>query len=401
MKLTDQEKEYIRMNIHEDISKLLLGAKRYPGLNVPFLVEQIASRRQIRGKLPSWVANDSLVFPSKIASEQCSSEQTAAYKQQLVSPEEVICDLTGGLGIDSFYFSQKARSVIYIERFPLYCEAARHNFQLLKADNIQVLSADSAFYIEQLGNVDLFYLDPARRREGNKRVFALSDCEPDLTLLLPRLLLKAKRVIAKISPMADIRQTIAILQGVQSVHVLSVKNECKELLFVMGREQVETPLIYCVNYKAADPIPQLFSFKMEEELAASAIYAPEIKKYLYEPNASILKAGAFKSISLYYSLGKVHPNSHLYTSDTFVENFPGRIFEVDELIPFSSKVAKTLSKSIPKANVTVRNFPLSVEEFRKKCKVKEGGDIYLFATTISPQEKVLLRCRKVLIGTRE
>ena len=140
---------------------------------------------------------------------------------------------------------------------------------------------------------------------------------------------------------------------------------------------------------------------MEEELAASAIYAPEIKKYLYEPNASILKAGAFKSISLYYSLGKVHPNSHLYTSDTFVENFPGRIFEVDELIPFSSKVAKTLSKSIPKANVTVRNFPLSVEEFRKKCKVKEGGDIYLFATTISPQEKVLLRCRKVLIGTRE
>lgn len=402
MELTEQEKEYIRANKHEDISKLLLGAKRYPGLNVPFLVEQIASRRQIQGKLPSWAANDSLLFPSKISSEQCSSELTASYKQQLVSASDVLCDLTGGLGIDSYYFSRKVRSVVYVERFPLYCEVARHNFHMLKADNIQVVSADSRVYIEQLSPVDVFYLDPARRGEGNKRVFALSDCEPDLAQLLPRLLLKAKRVIVKISPMADIRQTMALLPGVLSVHVLSVKNECKELLFVIGREPVESPEIHCVNYKAADSSPQFFSFKMGDERDAAANYSSTVKKYLYEPNASILKAGAFKSVSLRYAMAKMHPNSHLYTSDVFVENFPGRIFEVEEVMPFSSKLAKTLVQSIPRANITVRNFPLSVEELRKKSKVKDGGDVYLFATVISANDKVLLRCRKAYFtGTKE
>ena len=402
MELTEQEKEYIRANKHEDISKLFLGAKRYPGLNVPFLVEQIASRRQIQGKLPSWAANDSLLFPSKISSEQCSSELTASYKQQLVSASDVLCDLTGGLGIDSYYFSRKVRSVVYVERFPLYCEVARHNFHMLKADNIQVVSADSRVYIEQLSPVDVFYLDPARRGEGNKRVFALSDCEPDLAQLLPRLLLKAKRVIVKISPMADIRQTMALLPGVLSVHVLSVKNECKELLFVIGREPVESPEIHCVNYKAADSSPQFFSFKMGDERDAAANYSSTVKKYLYEPNASILKAGAFKSVSLRYAMAKMHPNSHLYTSDVFVENFPGRIFEVEEVMPFSSKLAKTLVQSIPRANITVRNFPLSVEELRKKSKVKDGGDVYLFATVISANDKVLLRCRKAYFtGTKE
>ena len=402
MELTEQEKESIRANKHEDISKLLLGAKRYPGLNVPFLVEQIASRRQIQGKLPSWAANDSLLFPSKISSEQCSSELTASYKQQLVSASDVLCDLTGGLGIDSYYFSRKVRSVVYVERFPLYCEVARHNFHMLKADNIQVVSADSRVYVEQLSPVDVFYLDPARRGEGNKRVFALSDCEPDLAQLLPRLLLKAKRVIVKISPMADIRQTMALLPGVLSVHVLSVKNECKELLFVIGREPVESPEIHCVNYKAADSSPQFFSFKMGDERDAAANYSSTVKKYLYEPNASILKAGAFKSVSLRYAMAKMHPNSHLYTSDVFVENFPGRIFEVEEVMPFSSKLAKTLVQSIPRANITVRNFPLSVEELRKKSKVKDGGDIYLFATVISANDKVLLRCRKAYFtGTKE
>ncbi|HBK29264.1 MAG TPA: SAM-dependent methyltransferase [Parabacteroides sp.] len=402
MELTEQEKEYIRANKHEDISKLLLGAKRYPGLNVPFLVEQIASRRQIQGKLPSWAANDSLLFPSKISSEQCSSELTASYKQQLVSASDVLCDLTGGLGIDSYYFSRKVRSVVYVERFPLYCEVARHNFHMLKADNIQVVSADSRVYIEQLSPVDVFYLDPARRGEGNKRVFALSDCEPDLAQLLPRLLLKAKRVIVKISPMADIRQTMALLPGVLSVHVLSVKNECKELLFVIGREPVESPEIHCVNYKAADSSPQFFSFKMGDERDAAANYSSTVKKYLYEPNASILKAGAFKSVSLRYAMAKMHPNSHLYTSDVFVENFPGRIFEVEEVMPFSSKLAKTLVQSMPRANITVRNFPLSVEELRKKSKVKDGGDVYLFATVISANDKVLLRCRKAYFtGTKE
>lgn len=395
MELTDQEKEYIRKNMREDVSKLLLGAKRHPNLNVPFLVDQITSRRQIREKLPSWATNDSLIFPSKIASEQCSSEQTAAYKQRLVSDGEVLCDLTGGLGVDSFYFSKKVQKVIYIERFPLYCEAARHNFQLLGADNIQVVHDDSTDYIKQIETVDVFYLDPARRRDGNKRVFALSDCEPDLTKWLPLLLLKAKRVIAKISPMADIKQTMNLLPGIQSVHVLSVKNECKELLLVIGHEPVNNPVITCVNYPTNELLPHIFSFAINDEQTISAIYSSGVKHYLYEPNASIMKAGAFKSISKYYALDKVHVSSHLYTSDIFVPNFPGRAFEVEDIIPFSNRVIKMLAKSVPQANITVRNFPLSAEELHKRCKVKDGGNIYLFATTLFPNEKVLLRCRKV------
>ena len=188
MNLTAEEKQFIREHAADDTNKLLLGAKKYPQLDVPFLVDQILSRRQIREKLPSWYANEDLVFPAKIAAEQCSSERTALYKQRLVSSSDTLCDLTGGLGIDSYFFSRKVSQLTYIERFPVYCEAARHNFQVLGADNITVRNENSVDIVSDLPEVDVFYLDPARRGEGNKRVFALSDCEPDLPCFLPRLL---------------------------------------------------------------------------------------------------------------------------------------------------------------------------------------------------------------------
>ena len=239
---------FIQAHLSDDPDRLLLSASRYPEIDMPFVVAQITARRQIKEKLPTWYQQEQLLFPAKIAAEQCSSEQTALYKQQLVTEEDTLCDLTGGLGIDSYYFSRRVKQVYYIERFPSYCEVARANMATLGARNVAVLEGDSTQWLDQLPAIDVFYVDPARRGEGNKRMFALSDCEPDLTQLLPRLLAKAPRVIAKLSPMADLRQTLALLPTTQAIHILSVKNECKELLFVIGREPRESAVpIHCVH----------------------------------------------------------------------------------------------------------------------------------------------------------
>ncbi|MBC8603387.1 SAM-dependent methyltransferase [Parabacteroides acidifaciens] len=391
MTLTSSQIQFIQEHAADDLTRLLLSASKYPEIDMPFVVDQIAARRQIREKLPSWYGNAQLVFPAKIAAEQCSSEQTAAYKQRLADEDWTMCDLTGGLGIDSYFFSRKVNHLTYIERFPAYCEAARHNFSVLGADNITVVNADTTHYIDKLPVVDAFYIDPARRGESNKRVFALQDCEPDLPGLLPDLLKRSPRVIAKLSPMADIQMTLDLLPGTTAVHVLSVRNECKELLFVVEREVEDTiPVIHCVNF-APDGTESSFSFTLEEERCAGLQPTGQVFGYLYEPNASVLKAGAFKQIALRMEVKKLHISSHLYTSEQLVADFPGRIFRVDEVFPFTGKLCKNLSKLIPQANITVRNFPLSVEELRKRTKITDGGSIYLFATTLANGEKILVR----------
>lgn len=394
MELTDHLLSFIKEHASDDVSRLLLSAARYSGIDIPFVVDQIKARAQIKDKLPSWYGNDRLVFPSKVAAEQCSSELTAAYKQGLVSDEAHLCDLTGGLGIDSYFFSRRVRRVTYIERFPAYSEAARHNFGVLGADNITVMNGDSPGLIGSLTGVDVFYVDPARRGEGNKRVFALQDCEPDLPKLLPLLFAVAPVVIAKLSPMADMRMTLDLLPDTTAIHVLSVRNECKELLFVMERGAGSgNPLIHCVNY-GTGPLPDLFTYRFEDERDVNLHEAGEVGAYLYEPNASILKAGAFKMVAYRFGLEKLHRNSHLYTSSERMDGFPGRTFTVEEVIPFNNKGCKTLSGQIPQANITARNFPLTVDELRKRLKIADGGDVYLFATTLSNGEKVLIKTRK-------
>lgn len=394
MELTDELIEFIKEHAADDVSRLMLSASRYPGVDIPFVADQIRARAQIKEKLPSWYRNDRLVFPSKIAAEQCSSELTASYKQGLVGPEAHLCDLTGGLGIDSYFFSRQVRQVTYIERFPVYCEAARLNFRALGADNITVLPGDSTEILPGLTDVDLFYIDPARRGDGNKRVFALSDCEPDLPRLLPSLFLLAPKVIAKISPMADLRMTLDLLPSTTAIHVLSVRNECKELLFVMERDGGSgNPRVHCVNW-GSDQRESLFTYSLHEEADAIASPADAVDLFLYEPNASILKAGAFKMVACRLGLRKLHTNSHLYTSAELLPDFPGRTFAVEEVIPFNNKRCKSLSQEIPRANIAVRNFPLSVEELRKRTKIQDGGAVYLFATTLSDGEKVLVKTRK-------
>lgn len=396
MELSPSLKAFIREHADDDLNRLLLSASRYPGVDVTFVVDQIAARRQVKDKLPVWFACEDIVFPSRIAAEQSSSEVTGEYKQRLVETGVRLCDLTGGLGVDSYFFSQKAKEVVYIERFPEYCEAARNNFEALNVPNIRVRQGDATVLIEELTDIDVFYIDPARRGESNKRLFALTDCEPDLTMLLPRLFERAPKVIAKISPMLDISQTLELLPATTEIHVLSVKNECKELLFVLERGKEETePVLHCVNYTTGGR-EEGFRFTMTEEREALSSYCQSVGTYLYEPNASILKAGAFKMTAKVYDVEKLAVNSHLYTSDRLVTGFPGRTFTVDEVIPFHSRLAKTLHKDIPIANITTRNFPLSVEELRKRTKIKEGGDVYLFATTLTDNTKVLIRSTKVI-----
>lgn len=395
MKLTPAIKTFINEHAGDDLNRLLLSAARYPETDVPFAVEQIAARRQIKDKLPEWYANQDLVFPAKITVEQSSSEQTARYKQRLVGEDQRLCDLTGGLGIDSYYFSRKLRQVVYIERFETYCEAARHNFHILGANNIEVINGNSTELLDRLPDTDVFYVDPARRGEGNKRVFALADCEPDLSAILPALFSYAPKVIAKISPMADLRQTLELLPSTVDIHVLAVKNECKELLFVMERGgEMHTPTVYCVNI-LSDNREDLFSFTLEEEKETRAEIATSVQRYLYEPNVSLLKAGAFKSLSVRWPVGKLEENSHLYTSDLLVQDFPGRILTVRDVLPFNNKLCKTINRHIPQANMVTRNFPLSVEALRKRTKIKEGGNDFIYATTLANQEKVLILAQKV------
>jgi hypothetical protein len=385
---------FIKAHAGDDLPRLLLSAARYPDVNVPFAVEQIAARRHIREKLPTWHANEALFFPSRIAAEQCSSEQTAGYKQRLAKDAECLCDLTGGLGVDTYYFAQKVKRVIYVERSEACYKAAMHNFRVLQSGNIEGYHDEAERVLEKIAPVDVFYIDPARRGQGNSRVFALSDCEPDLIRLLPLLLSKAPMVIAKLSPMLDLRHTLALLPETAEVHVVSVKNECKELLLVLKRgAESREPDIYCINCMA-DGTEQTFRFTLSEEQAGTPVLTGAVQARLYEPNASILKAGAYKQTALQMGVGKLHASSHLYTSDRLIASFPGRIFQVEEVLPFSGKLCRTIARNIPQANISVRNFPLSVDELRRRTRIACGGEAYLFATTLSHGEKVLIRCRK-------
>lgn len=385
--------EFIKKQIQTDPNALLLAAKKYPDMDIPFVVDQITCRKQIKDKLPAWYANYDLYFPAKITTEQCSSEQTASYKQRLASGN-IACDMTGGLGIDTYYISRNFEKFFYLERYEAYCDAARHNFNVLGASNIDVLNGDSIQLLNNLPSLDLIYVDPARRSDCNKRLYDLSECEPNVVDLAPILLSKAKKLIVKVSPMADIHRCIELIPQVKRIHVLSVRNECKELLLeVDSTEESKDVEIVCVNFPVTGE--QSFSFFFNAEKSAPLNVVNTVHKYLYEPNASILKAGAFKSVATQFGIKKLHQHSHLYTSSELITDFPGRIFEVIEVDGFSKKWLQTASKQIGQANLTTRNFPMTVAEIRKRSKLQEGGSLYLFATTLSDDQKVIVSCEKL------
>lgn len=394
MELSASLKQFIREHFNDSTDRLLLTASRYPGIDIPFVVDQIESRRQIRNKLPSWYNQEELIYPSRLSAEQCSSEQTARYKQQLIKGD-CICDLTGGLGVDSYYFAKKAPKIIYIERSAIHCEAARHNFKILNVPNIEIRQADACQLLSSL-QADTFYLDPARRKEGNRRAFALNECEPDVLQLKPLLMEHSQRVLIKISPMADLEETLRLLPETKEIHILAVRNECKELLFLLENPVTASHAvkIFAVNLdERTDTRPFVFT-PMEEKETALRV-RENLGTYLYEPHAALLKSGAFKLIASRFGTFKLHKNSHLYTSDQLCADFPGRIFLIDQTYDFSGKNLKQLHREIPQANITTRNFPISVAELRKRSRIQEGGEIYLFATTLCSEQRVLIRTHKL------
>ncbi|MDR0757161.1 MAG: class I SAM-dependent methyltransferase [Tannerella sp.] len=397
MEVSEHLFSFIRVHAADDVSQLLLSAGRYPDVDVPFAAEQIAARQHIRGKLPHWEADGKLLFPSRTAAEQCSSELTARYKQRLLEGgERHLCDLTGGLGVDAYYFARRTPRVTYVECDGVCFDTAMYNFERLNVRNIAGYNADARDVLDKISQPDVFYIDPARRGAGNTRVFALRDCRPDLEEMLPELLRRAPRVIAKLSPMLDIRHTLTLLPATSEIHVVSVRNECRELLFVARRgAEDDDPFVHCVNF-TSNGGEQTFGFHYQEEQKTEPLIHSQVQAYLYEPNASILKAGAYRLTAKRYGVAKLHASSHLYTSDQCLHTFPGRIFRVERVFAFNNAFCRTIARDVPQANLAARNFPLTVNELRKRIRVADGGDAFLFATTLAGNGKVVILCRKAV-----
>lgn len=389
---------FIREHRYDDVRNLALQAKRYPQVDMPMALVQIAGMQIAANKVPSWSAVDGLLYPKHLSLEQCSSEVTARYKASLVKGESLV-DLTGGFGIDCAFLATNFQKVTYVERQQELCAIASHNFSLLGLNHIKVVNGDGIEYLKQMEKVDCIFIDPARRDEHGSKTIAISDCTPDVNAISSFLLDKADTVLIKLSPMLDLASTLGRMPLTHEIQVLSVNNECKELLLVLKRNQTEQCNINAVNIEKSGHVQQ-FVFTKDQELLASCAYTSVVDQYVYEPNASVLKAGAYRSIAYVYGLKKLHPNSHLYTSDRWVSNFPGRVFICHSVVSFSKKAIKEQFSDLTKANITVRNFPASVAELRKRIKLQDGGDVYLFATTLADGRKVLLLCKKESYKTK-
>ena len=400
MTLTEETLRFIREHRKDNVRDLALQARKYPAIDMPAAITQIAGRQVAEVKVPAWADRDDILYPLHLSMEQCSSEITARYKAEIVSKSasgshETFTDLTGGFGIDCAFLSACFRQATYVERQEALCEIASHNFPLLDLSHVTVCHDDSVRHLQTMSPVDWIFIDPARRDGKGGKTVAISDCEPDVSTLESLLLEKAQHVLVKLSPMLDLTLALNDLKHVQEVHIVSAGNECKELLLVLGHKEspsTEEIPVHCVNLAPALTTRPL-TFTRRQEKDSTCKYTSTLKAYLYEPNASLLKAGAFRTISSVYGIEKLHPNSHLYTSDTYLPDFPGRKFRILNSCGFGKNEIKEVLGTEKKANLTVRNFPASVAELRKRLKLAEGGDTYLFATTLANEKKVLIVCQ--------
>ena len=381
-------KQFIRENLNADVPTLAL--KKAPvGTDVSLALRQIAARQLLQKKVPQWAENEDLLFPVHLSIEQCSSEATARYKANLLEGD-TFADLTGGLGIDSYYLAQNFQQADYVERRAELCDLARHNFAVLEAD-IKVWNETAEDYLKECGQMDCIFVDPARRDEHGRKTVSIGDCTPDVVALQDVLLEKATTVMVKLSPMLDINRALEELRHVKEVHVVAVANECKELDFIMERGYQGEPQLVCVNLLTDQPEMR---FALEEERNCQCKMADGVLKYLYEPHPALMKAGCFKLLTERFEVLKLHKNSNLYTSDQLVPDFPGRIFEVEGWAAYHKKIKQELLVDVDKASIAVRNFPLTVAELRKALKIGDGDEVYLFATTLRGEKKVVIRTKK-------
>ena len=385
--LAEDVQQYIQEQLHSDIKSLAFKKSPFTHIEMSELLTQIESKQKSKDKLPTWYATDNILFPKKLSIEQTSSEECAKYKASLVQGDSLI-DLTGGFGIDCYYFAKQVKAVQHCEMQEDLSAIVAHNYAALGVDNITCHCGDSLVYLKENNKQwDYIYVDPARRNSAKEKVFFLSDCTPNVPEHLSDLFTHTNTILIKTSPLLDIHAGISELNHVKAVHIVALNNDVKELLWILEKDYEGEIALVAVNLTKDEP--QLFHTSLTDQAVAS-FHAPQ--QYLYEPNSAILKTGKFDAVSQQYKINKLHPHSQLYTSEELV-NFPGRSFKIQEVIPFNKQNAKTHLSNI-KANVTVRNFPLKVEEIRKKWKIKDGGDSYIFFTTNLKNEKIIIICYK-------
>ncbi len=386
--------EFIAEHAHAEPAALMLQTHRFPEIPMAFAVQQIEARKKLKIKVPSWASNPSLAFPPKVSVEQASSELTAQYKASLVQGAS-LADLTGGMGIDSFYFSQTVPKVFYVEQNPDLCRLAQHNFSVLGANTISVVHQEATDFLQNTAErFSVCYLDPSRRDAHQNRLFLLEECEPNLVTHYALFAEKAAMVLVKVSPMVDLKEVAGKFPSLHEIHILSVGNDCKEVLLLFREAPPQALQIKCVLLQAEQPA-QIMAFEpIHPKLYPFTWSRPQ--SFIYEPDVAVMKAGgmgAFAALAAQFQLAKLHPNSHLFTSEKRLENFPGRTFRCQQSVPFQKKKWKKLG--IAQCNLTVRNFPLSVQEIRLKTKWKEGGNLYVFATTLTDDAKALLLCERI------
>lgn len=365
----------------------MLKASAYPEWDMKAIAQQLVGKQIAKKKLPTWFKNNEVLYPIRLSMEQCSSEQTAKYKTSIINSGTGI-DLTGGFGVDAYFMGKTLDSHIYCEQNEVLAPIVAHNFQVFK-NKIKVFIGDGVAYLKTLDKLDWIYVDPVRRIKG-KRVFRLKDCEPNVINLMAVFFEKSEHILIKTSPLLDIQKTLQDLDCVKEVHVIAVNNDCKEVLYFLKKDFLGETQILSVNLKKEHK--EEFRFTLSEEREALSLYSEPLE-YIYEANAAIMKAGAFKSIASKHKLYKLHKHSHLYTSQKLISEFPGRSFRVKEILnPDKKSLAKHISG---KANLACRNFPQKVDVLKKKLKLKDGGSDYVFATTLSNDKPKLLLCSKL------
>lgn len=380
--------EFINRQLHSTAADLMLQASKYPKWDMKAIAQQLVGKQIAQKKLPSWFKNEHILYPIRLSMEQCSSEFAANYKRSILNNGKGI-DITGGFGVDTSLLAKEAGSVIYCERDTELAAIVEHNLKVLKLGNCKVFTGDGIEHLQESDELDWIFIDPARRKES-QRVFRLEDCEPNVIVLKDLFFEKANKVLIKTAPLLDIQQTLGDLDAVKEVHIISVNNDCKEVLYLQEKGYSNEAQIICINLKKDTKEEYRFTFT-EERNTLSQYAAP--LTYIYEPNASILKSGAFKSIASKYGLYKLQQHSHLYTSEKLVTDFPGRSFRVKAILnPDKKSIAKHING---KANLACRNYPQKVAVLKKKLKLKDGGDDYLFATTLLDDKHKLILCNKI------
>jgi len=380
--------KFIDIHLNEDLSKLLFKGTDFEGVSTLEIVEQIESKKKAKDKLPTWFSEKNIYYPNKLNIEQTSSEQTAAYKASILKGDSII-DLTGGLGVDAYYFSKSFKSVVHCEINPELSQIASHNFEQLKANSVETISENGLkALVSSKQHYDWIYVDPSRRHASKGKVFFLSDCEPNIPEHLDELFQHSHQIAIKTSPLLDLTAGIKELKFVKAIHVVALHNEVKELLWLLEKDHQSNTNMFTINISKNST--EIFEFQLNSEQTIEASFSEPLT-YIYEPNAAILKSGAYKTLSKALGIKKLHPHSHLYTSMNLRE-FPGRSFKVEKVMAYSKKALK--KEGIKKANLSTRNFPERVEQLRTRFKIKDGGDLYLFFTTNLHEQKIILICKK-------